>query len=185
MTALLVLVAVLGVALLSWLDRQRGTPKESEVIPKLPALLGMGYLCAAYTGHYADWQAAAITAAFAVVHNISFGEPMGHALSGQGGLAADDGAVYETWQVGVLKTNPWLALAVRGAMSGLAGVAALDSYAAAALAVAWGIAFPAAPALARFVLYTKDVGARWAANEYIRGALAGLVLAPAWGMHVL
>lgn len=176
------LLLLLFIPLMSWLDRQRGTPKDREIIPKLPALLGIGYLCAAFTGHYADWQALVITAAVAVVHNFSFGEPLGHALTGRGGVAASDGTVYEQWQIGdLLKSNPWVALAVRGAMLGLAGVAALDWQAAARIAVAWAIAFPLAPAVVRYALKmptrTKEqAGLAWAVNEWTRGALAGALL---------
>ena len=76
---------LLAIPAMSWLDRQRGMPKDQETIPKVPALLGMGYLCAVLTGHWLDWQTLAIVAGVAVLHNISFGEPMGHALTGIGG----------------------------------------------------------------------------------------------------
>ncbi len=176
------LLLLLLIPAMSWLDRQRGTPKDDEIIPKLPALLGIGYLCAVFTGHWLDWQAAVITAAVAVIHNFSFGEPLGHALTGRGGVVAADGTVYEKWQVGsLLQSNPWVALAVRGAMLGLAGVAALDWQAAAQIAVAWAIAFPLAPAVVRYILKmptrTKEqAGRAWAANEWTRGAAAGVLL---------
>jgi hypothetical protein len=176
------LFLLLLIPLMSWLDRQRGTPKDHEVIPKLPALLGIGYLCAVFTGHVFDWQAAAITVVVAFVHNFSFGEPLGHALTGRGGVMAADGTVYESWQIGsLLKENPWVALALRGAMLGLAGVAALDWPAGVMIAVAWAIAFPAAPAIVRLLLKMptrtrEQSGRAWAMNEWIRGALAGALL---------
>lgn len=174
---------LLLVPVMSWLDRQRGMPKAVETIPKLPALLGIGYLCAAMTGHFADWQAVVITAVIAVAHNFSFGQPLGMALTGKTG-AADDGTVYEAWQVGILRTNCWLALALRGAVLGVAGLAAYDFAAALKIAAAWAVAFPAAPAIVRYVLKmpvntANASGKAWAANEWIRGALAGLFLSMA------
>ena len=93
------LSAMTRFSLMSWLDRQRGTSKETEIIPKGVALVGMGYLCSLYTGHWLDWQAIVITATAAFAHNISFGEPIGHALTGRGGATADDGTTYESWQI--------------------------------------------------------------------------------------
>lgn len=169
------------IPVLSWLDRQRGTPKETETIPKIVALLGIGYVCSVFVGHWLDWQALVITISIAFIHNFSFGEPLGHALTGRGGVPAADGTVYEKWQIGILKDNPWLALAVRGAMLGISGLVALDLVAAAKLAIAWAIAFPLAPAIVRYVLkmptYTiKQSGKAWAVNEWARGATAGLLL---------
>lgn len=168
------------VTALSWLDRQRGMPRELETIPKLVALLGIGYICATLVGHWLDWQAIVITLSIAFIHNFSFGEPLGHALTGHSGTA-DDGTTYEKWQLGVLKTNPWLALAVRGAMLGIAGLVALDLVAAIKIAIAWAIAFPLAPAFVRYVLKLpttteKQSGKAWAVNEWTRGAIAGFAL---------
>ncbi len=169
-------------SLMSWLDRQRGTPKSAEKIPKLVALLGMGYLCAAYTGHLIDWQAAVIAACVAFAHNFGFGEPLGHALTGRGGEAADDGTTYESWQIGkALKANPWAALTVRGAMVGLWTLWALDPVVSLKIAVAFGIAFPLAPYIVRYRIKmpTATISASavaWARQEEVRGALIELLL---------
>ena len=165
---------LLLVPVLSWLDRQRGTTKAQEIITKFPALIGIGYICAIFTGHFTDWQALVITLSIAVLHNFSFGEPLGHALTGKGGQRADDDTTYEVWQVGLLKTNPWLALSVRGAVLGLAGLAVGEITTALKIAIAWSVAFPLAPAIVRFVL--KKGGEGWGTNEYIRGAIAGALL---------
>jgi hypothetical protein len=173
---------LLLVPVMSWLDRQRGMSKDVETIPKAPALLAMGYLCALFTGHVSDPAAVGLALAFAIADSIGFGEPMGHALTGKGGVPAADGTVYEGWQFGPLRTNPWLALAVRGAMLAVAGFAALDLRAAAIIGISWTLAYPAAPAIVRFLLRmptktTAQSGRAWAANEWIRGVLAGLLMA--------
>jgi hypothetical protein len=170
--------------LYAWLDYQRGADKAREWLPKVPALLGLGYLTAFFVGHTMDWQAAAITVSFAILHNaLGVGEPLGHALTGKGGMTAPDGSVYEGWQKGWLLQKSWLAaLTFRGAVLGLAGVAALDYTAAAHIAIAWGIAFPLAPSLVRFalrqpMLTTEQAGAAWSFSEWLRGSIAGLLLA--------
>jgi hypothetical protein len=162
------------IPLMSWLDRQRGTPKETEIISKVPALLGMGYLCAVFTGHILDWQAIVIMLAVAVAHNFSFGEPLGHALTGIQGATADDGSTYETWQVGILKDNPWIALTVRGMMVGAMTLLALDWVASLKIAIAFGAAFPLASAIVRYGF--RQGGEGWALQEWIRGGLIGLIL---------
>ena len=169
-----ILLCALLIPAMAWLDRQRGTSKETEIIAKVPALLGMGYLCAAFTGHVADWQAVVITLAVAVAHSFSFGEPLGHALTGIKGATADDGTTYESWQVGIPKDNPWLALTVRGLMVGAMTLLALDWVASLKIAAAFGLAFPLAPAIVRYG--TKLGGAGWALQEWIRGGLIGLIL---------
>ena len=176
------LLLLLSIPLMSWLDRQRGTPREFELITKSAALAGMGVLTAVLVGHWLDWQMLAITAAVMVIHNFSFGEPMGHALTGRGGQMADDGTTYEIWQVtALLRENPWVALGLRGLVTGLAGVAVLEPVTAVMIALAFGLAFPLAPAIVRYLLKLpvnsgKAAGKAWAVNEYIRGGLVGALL---------
>jgi len=175
------MIWLLLVPVLSWLDRQRGMPKDVETIPKLPALLGIGYVCSVLTGHWMDWQALVITLSVAVIHNFSFGNPLGTALTGVVSVAPD-GTLHEKWQVGnLLKSNPWVALSLRGAMLGMAGLLAMDYMAAVKIALAWAIAFPLSPFLVRYVLRmpVKTIGQSgraWATNEWTRGALAGLLM---------
>lgn len=167
---------------MSWLDRQRGMPKEAETIPKVLALAGMGYLCALYTGHFFDWQAIAITVGVAFAHNFGFGEPLGHALTGRGGATADDGTTYESWQIGkTLKENPWVALTVRGLLVGVWTLLALDPIASLKIAIAFGVAFPLASYLVRYRLKMptakiSDAALAWAEQEKLRGALIELSL---------
>lgn len=167
---------------MSWLDRQRGMPKAAETIPKVLALLGMGYLCALYTGHVFDWQAIGIVAGVAFAHNFGFGEPLGHALTGRGGATAADGTTYESWQIGrTLKENPWVALTVRGLLVGLWTLWALDSVASLKISIAFGVAFPLASYLVRYRLKMptttiSEAAVAWAQQESLRGALIELLL---------
>lgn len=176
------IICLSTVSPMSWLDRQRGTPKAAEKIPKLLALLGMGYLCALYTGHVFDWQAIVITFSVAFAHNFGFGEPVGHALTGRGGATADDGTTYESWQIGrTLKENPWVALTARGVLVGLWTLPALDPMASLKIAAAFGAAFPLAPYLVRYRLKMPaatigEAGAAWAQQEKLRGLLIELLL---------
>lgn len=174
-----ILACFLLIPAMSWLDRQRGTPKDFEKIPKLPALLGMGYLSAFYTGHMIDWQAMVITLSIAVSHNIGFGHPIGFALTGKN-TALDpnmsEGGKYEPWQVTkLLKENPWVALALRGFFVGFWSLVALDWVASLKIALAFGIAFPLAPYIVRFKLGMGGEG--WAKMEELRGMLIGIVFA--------
>lgn len=167
---------LLLIPVLSWLDRQRGAPKEEEKIGKFPALMLMGYSTAILTGHWFDWQAVVITCSFAFLHNTSFGQPVGESLTGKV-KPADDGSTHEEWQVGVLK-NCWLALAARGAFLGVAGWLALDLTAGLQIALAWAIAFPLSAAVIRYIV--RDRRSAWARMEYLRGGLAaGLMAIPA------
>lgn len=163
-------------SLMSWLDRQRGTPKAQEKIPKPVALVGMGILCSLYTGHWFDWQAVVITITVAFSHNFGFGEPVGRALSG----VTD--RKYEPWQVGkTLKENPWIAVTVRGLFVGTWTLLALDPIASLKIAIAFGVAFPLASYVVRYRIKmpTRTItesGAAWARQEEIRGALIEALL---------
>jgi hypothetical protein len=173
------------VSLMSWLDRQRGTPKVAEKIPKLAALFGMGYLCALYVGHGLDWHAPLYMVAVWAGHGIGFGQPLGFALSGVNQAELPNpprGAEYEPWQITtLLKRNPWVALFVRGLFVGLASLVALDWVASLVIALAFGIAFPLASYVVRYRLKmpagtASEHAVAWAKQEELRGALLELVL---------
>lgn len=182
MTYLYILIGILFIPLMAWLDRQRGTPKDKEIIPKIVALLGMGYLCAFYTGHVLDWHTIGIVLGVSGGHALGLGEPTGHALTGKGGIPASDGTIYEKWQVGsYLRKNPWAALIVRGALVGLCALLGSDPVAALKIGIAFSIAFLVAPALVRFVMKmpTKteaQSGEAWARHEWIRGGIVATLL---------
>jgi hypothetical protein len=208
MTYIIIVIALILAA--AWLDKQRGFGPEDETIPKGPALIGLG-LCNAFfiVDHSAALavmaaQAAIITVAVTIAYNWpGFGEPIGHALTGRGGVMASDGTTYKRWQIGkTLKENPWLALAfygavffpvgillvsaITGAIAHFVGVAGVKTTwvfgAAIKLALAHAIAWPGACAVVRHVLKmpiktTKQSGAAWGMQEYLRGAISMIVLA--------
>jgi hypothetical protein len=170
---------------MSWLDRQRGTTKVAEKIPKLLALFGMGYLCAAYTGHWFDWRTPLYMVAIWAGHGIGFGQPIGFALSGVNQAEMPNppkGAEYEPWQItNLLKQNPWVALFVRGLFVGFASLIAFDPVASIKIALAFGLAFPLASYIVRFHLKmpasnASEHAVSWAKQEEIRGALIELIL---------
>jgi hypothetical protein len=169
---------ILLIPIMAWLDYQRGLPKDIETITKPVALVGIGFLTATLTGHWFDYYTIAITLGISVIHGIGFGEPIGHALSGIGGQKADDGSTYESWQVGaLLKENPWAALFVRGSMLGIAGLPTIisgDYLTPISIAMSWGIAFPSACALVRWVIKPKGTGE--GENAAIRGGIAASLL---------
>lgn len=170
-------LSILFVPLMAWLDRQRGSPPEIEVISKVPALFGMGYICAFYTGHVFDVQTLIIMLAVWAGHGIGYGAPLGYALTGVTGMPADDGSVYEPWQVtDLLKRNPWVALALRGVMVGAVALLSADIIAAGKIAVAFGIAFPLASYIVRYHITTSSPDDAWGKQEYVRGGLTGFIL---------
>lgn len=155
---------------MAWLDRQRGSDFTTEIIPKNVALIGLGVCVSILTGHYWDWRAPVLVASVAIGYNVlGWGNPVGRACG-----VRDDGK-YEDWQVGVLRRNVWLALAVRGAFIGLCSLVALDFTAALKIAIAFAIAFPLAPLVATKIFKQRG-NAAWALQEYVRGAIAGVLL---------
>jgi hypothetical protein len=198
-----VLIAILLIPAAAWLDRQRGTSPETEIIAKLPALIGLG-LCNSFfvVDHGASIaimvaQMAIVIAAVAAAYNWpGLGEPVGHALTGE-----HRGNKYQDWQFGKLKTNPWMALvfygsvffpacliliwAIDGALSHFSGVQGVPASwvltAAAKLGIAHSIAWPGACAIVRYVLRipAKNIekyGGAWGMQEYLRGALSMIAL---------
>lgn len=175
-TMLMEIIAVCYIVMIfvmSWLDRQRGTPKNEEKIPKLLALLGMGYLSAVYTGHVLDWQAVMIMLSVAITNNIGFGHPVGLALTGRSDLDPDGGK-YEAWQITrLLRENPWVALSLRGVFVGVGALVAMDWIASLKIAIAFGIGYPLAAYIVRYKLKMGEEG--WAKMEELRGGLIGAV----------
>lgn len=185
---------LLLIPLMAWADRQRGSAGVVEAIPKWAALTIIGVCSAVLTGHYWDWQFAVITAAVWIGFTTGFGHPLGTIL---GGLPNKR---YEWWQRGALRTNPWLALFVRGAMVGGSvfiifllitvvtwlvslftpcAVLVPDYFAALKITIAFAIAFPMAP----FIVtkgFQKSGDPAWAEQEYWRNGIAGLILWSVW-----
>lgn len=194
MELLLILLFALLVPLMRWLDKERGHAKENETISKIVALIGLG-LCSSVL--LVDWslpwqtllaQTAIITAAVSMAYNMpGFGEPIGHAITGR------TDKIYESWQYGPLRKNPWLALSFYGAvffplalliLSLLASLFLPINWAwvpAMKLAIAHGIAWPGACAIVRHIRKmptrtTEQAGSAWGMQEKDRGTISGLVL---------
>mgnify|MGYP001604612953 CR=1 FL=1 len=157
------------IPLMAWLDRQRGRSDVTEIIPKIVALAGLGVCVSLLVGHYWDWQAPIIVAAVAIGYALGWGNPVGRACGGP------DNGKYERWQVGILRRNVWLALAVRGSFVGLFTLVAFDPVASLKIIAAFTIVFPLAPFLVTRA-FQKSGDPAWAEQEYWRGGMAGVIL---------
>jgi len=192
MTLILALKLLL-VPAISWLDRQRGTSRDAEIISKFVALVLLGGTAAALLGHSVDRLTVLIVMAVAFAYNMpGFGQPIGAILSPPGNEN------YETWQTSpALRTNPTLALAFYGLffpaallilwVTVLIATWLMHAHSSAwlalwpeilatgiKLALTYGIAFAAAPHLA-VKLGPRD-GSTWSTQEYLRGAIAATLL---------
>ena len=163
------LLFLLLIPVMAWLDRQRGSSKEAEKIPKFLAMIGLGICVSVLTGHWLDWQMLVLIAGTWAAYSPGWGEPLGHAITGK------TNRLWEKWQFGIIKKNPWLALIVRGLFFTIPGLAILEPMTAVKLGVAFGLAFPLGPLIATRIFKKRGDDA-WALNEYIRGAFAGSVL---------
>lgn len=173
---LIILVAVFLVLAMAFFDRQRGTPKSAELMPKALALLGLGLVVVTIILPPAPWQALALLAGTWAAYSIGFGAPLGWAITGYNPFP---GAWREVWQVGGLRYRPWLSLFVRGLFHAVPGLLIGDPRAALVLAAAFGIAFPLAPWLATRV-FKRAGDEAWALNEYLRGGIAAAILCGAY-----
>jgi len=159
------LIAV--IPLMAWLDRQRGC--HECPMPKILALFLLALCVAALTGHFdLNWQAGLLVAGTMTAWSVGWGQPIGWALTGK------PVKIYELWQVGYLRKNPWAALFARGLMMALPGITIFDLYTTLELAVAFAIAFPLAPWLS--VAMSRNGEGSWAQQEYLRGGIAGVLL---------
>ena len=153
---------------LSMFDRQRGNPTRGY--PKALALMTIGMVAALLMQLGSTTGAIFVAMAVAIGYSIGWGQPLGAALRG---TPSDD---YEWWQFcQPLRSYPYLALAVRGAIVGVLVALGGDFSAALVIGVACAIAFPLAPAITVYGLrQVYDRG--WATQEYIRGGLFGLLI---------
>ena len=162
---------MIEIVLMSYLDRLRGTGTR---LFKGDARLLMGWCLAALMGHGFDMLTLPIIALFAIGEAPGWGTPMA-ALYGDKMSQTDQ----EWWQVGLLKTNAWLALTVRGLMWG-APIALLGYWDPSLywMPLVFGIAMPLS------VFITKHLdrfqseyveGEAWARMEYLRGLLMGSI----------
>ena len=186
MTIMMLILKLILVPLHSWLDRQRGTPRDTEIITKAMALAAMVFCQLILLGVH-DWSVVTVGIVVWTGYVIGWGEPVGHIITGR--HAGD----YEWWQfLPVLRDNPIAALAFRGALvlplavalniflwaiNFVYPVVALMIGAAVIvkLTVAYAIAFPLAPWLV--LKYRKARGDQaWVEQEYVRGFMIAAML---------
>jgi len=166
------------------LDRYRGSGLKPFRYFKQVMLLLQGYLFAAVIGHAFDYYTVAIVLYFWVFMVIGYGQPWGaalynrtpeqHLLLERQRYQAGDKSnwpVYEDWQkLDILnKRSAYYTLVLRGLLA--LPFALFD---AAALVVAYAVAFPLAPYVAHKLHrynYISDI-ALWPVAEFIRGAAA-------------
>lgn len=99
-----------------------------------------------------------------------WGYPMGQALLGKIQHAwAHPNAQPEWWQVGPLKSRPWLSLVVRGAMWAAPCLPLAFWHPQVWALLGMAVAMPAGALLDRTLTY------RWQAGEWVRGALIGVI----------
>lgn len=186
MNLILLLVKLMIIPLHSWLDRQRGTSRDTEKITKAMALAAI-CLCQLILLGVHDWSAVTVGIVVWTGYVIGWGQPLGHMIAGR------PHSDYEKWQfLPVLRAKPVVALAFRGALvlplavclnavlwavNFVYPVAALmiDAVVIAKLTIAYAIAFPAAPWLV--MKYRKARGDQaWAEQEYVRGFMIAAML---------
>ena len=153
------------IILMAYLDRIRGSDFR---IVKGDIRLLMGWCLAALMGHELDILTLPIVILFAIGEAPGWGAAIGPGLESR----PMDQTNLEWWQKGILKTNTYLALAVRGVMWGLP-VALLGyfDHNLLWLPLIIGIAMPLA--VWAVSLTTKD----WGHQEILRGLLVGSMVA--------
>jgi len=129
-----------------------------------------GWVIAALYGHPFDYLTPGIVVLFAIGESWGWGEPIGAALTGRKMVNL------EKWQIGKLAENPWLALLARGLMWG-APVALLSWFEPLLMSLPFVLmlAMPLGVLAAKYIPATIDE--KWTYQEFIRGFLAGLLIA--------
>jgi hypothetical protein len=153
-------------------DRARGHTWPIKGASML-AKIAYGYAMALAFGHYADWTAALITVGMAAGMSIGWGNPLGSAILG----IKMDQTTLERWQTfKLVKNDPWLALAYRGAIWGgcVAIAAACLDLRLLWLIPSYAVAMPAAVELA--LMMGKKGDEAWAASEFWRGGIVGVIV---------
>lgn len=154
-----------------FMDRIRGDSFHlfSRTIEKLT----YGWIIAAIAGYSFSLLTIPIAILFAVGMSPGWGKPLGAALDGK--PMTDIYGKWETWQYGFTRKNAWVALTVRGVITGiplfLTGLYAISF----AIMIAFAIAFPVSAFIARSI--TKDDP--WSLGEYFRGWIAASII---WGL---
>ena len=145
------------------LDRIRGTEFHILGFRAIDKLV-YGWIIGLLMG-VTGWPLVPFAALFAIGVSIGFGEPIGMALEGK----PLDPSNREWWQI---VDNAWLALAFRGALTGLPLTLLIWWIPAVwIIATAFSVAFPLAVLIAKYLPFDK-----WETQEYMRGWIgAGLI----------
>ena len=157
------------VPVLSWLDRQRGTPKDREILPKIATLALYGFAVLTILFIKDEQILASLVAAVLLPLNLTFGYgyPWGWAITGKAKGQP------ESWQFSdLLRSHPFLSLAIRGAWVGLP-LMYFSPQLGIAISVGSLIGWTLSPFLASKLPDNVD---RWAYAEYMRSVFIGLSL---------
>jgi len=155
----------LYVWLMGLMDRARGD--GFNLINRTVEKLTYGWIVAALVGYPLHWLTPLIVGTFAVGASFGWGSVIAPALG-------HPSNTYERWQIGPLKKNVWLAAVARGVLWGLPTLPlTYFDQRIASITVAYTIAFPLALVLTKVLPDKLDL---WAAQEYLRGWLAGLII---------
>lgn len=195
MSTFYLLLKILLVPLHSWLDRQRGSSDDTELIPKALALSAMCIVQLILLGVH-DWSAIAVCVVVWVSYVIGWGQPLGAIVD-----AKNSNREFEWWQFGPLKERPFLAMFTRGllilpiavatnvslllgallvglfdnSIQASIGLFVISPAVIAKLTIAYAIAFPLAPWLV--LKYRKARGDQaWAEQDYVRGFILVAIL---------
>lgn len=164
------LIEILIVLLCGVADRVRGAGQ-----PKIPTAIEMviyGGLISLLIVYPVNLWTIAIILLFWVGSTMGWGSPINKVLFDTPMQESN----YERWQIGPLKRNAWLALAVRGFLWG-APLLIIVYWVPAVIyvPVAFTVAMPLACLLARHQpIYRRDI---WAVQEVLRGLIAASIIA--------
>lgn len=158
---------IMAIIALGAYDRVRGAGNDLMMFGRFVGLLGMGNSVSIILGLHGLETLIVIALMFAG-GTAGWGIPLGAAFDGRE-MKPSDGK-YHRWQVGFLRKNVFAAMVARGIIWG--SCLAVFSWKA---GLAYGIAFAAAPYLARIIPISR--GNAWQLMEFGRGILAGTLLA--------
>lgn len=176
--------------LLIWLcgvvDRVRGDDYDLAFNNRITDKLTYGWLISALLGHPFDWLTIGIVAGFLPGISIGWGCAIGSAVRGitpeQDQAAAINPRPYPWWMVGWQRQHAYLALFVRGFITGLPLLPLVYwDWRVIAVALVYMLTFPLAIALAvgvaKIVKRRADYSWIWGQQELIRGWLSGCLIA--------
>ncbi len=161
-------------------DRIRGD--QFDLFSRTVEKLVYGWIIATLAGHGQDAYTIPFAILFAFGISPGWGNPIGAALNRLSPdvhrnflLMQHAPAEFETWQIGILRKNTYLALVVRGIITGIPIILTGLWIESIIVMTAYAIAFPLACRIANIFNNPGD----WGHQEYFRGWIAGLTI---WGL---